>query len=178
MRAGSPLPRLFRDGTWVLVGDVCLTRMGQGPECWAQEFDRTAAIKIEGDWAHVPSVRPGTRASVVGRLVTRGSTKVLQDAQVMPSIAQSGASPLGMRASSVIGPTPDTSGLLVMVVGRVTDTAPDQFTIDDGSIRGGLTVFCSKNVTSPEAGRFVRAVGIAGPEGLTVLDQADIVGLD
>jgi hypothetical protein len=83
-----------------------------------------------------------------------------------------------MRNCWVSGRCVDNSGLLVMVIGRLIDTSPDGFVIDDGTVPGGLAMRCLVPFPIPEVGRLVRVEGISTPNGVLVCLPGDVVELD
>lgn len=167
-----PLP----DGTWVRIAGLRVSRMGQGPECFLQQADRVAGIRACGDWSGIPYLDPGTCTAVVGRLASDGHMRVLLDAELMPSAVREPPRPLGMLCRCA-GTGANNTGLLVCVVGRVSEAYPDHFVLQDGSTRSGLAVACLNSAAAPAPGTFVRVVGIAVPEGLVVCEIEDILPL-
>ncbi len=164
-------------GTWVRIPGLCVSRMGQGPECFAQDLSRVAGIRVTGDWPKMPYLRPGTLVTVVGRLEMDAGLPTLRDGELLPSVTLSPPRPLAMLSRCITRPTSGatSNGLLVTVVGRVVDAEVESLTLDDGSLRGGLRVDCFNSAAPPPVGALVRITGISRGDSLSVYRLEDVV---
>lgn len=188
--------RDWPDGTWVRLRSVLVSRMGEGAGCFVETADRGSGIGVAGLKKNIPSMQPGTVVTVVGRLVTSGTVRMVADAEVMQTVTQKPIRPLSMSNVSVGGgsgsyvaqPTRgqrgsawgsgvNTVGLLVTVVGRVTGVGSRQFVINDGSLPGGLTIRCHNNAGVPRFGQIARVTGIATPDGVDAYAARDVTSL-
>lgn len=173
--------RQLPDGVWVRITNLKVTRMGYGPECFLWDSNRIVGIKAVGDWASIPYLKPGTVTTVVGCLRSDGPLRVIENAEVFPSIGAEVPRSLGMLSRSVSCSTEFggsglcNCGLLVTVVGRVTEGSSDSFVLWDGSLANGLRVSCFNSAIPPPEGSVVRVTGIVVPGGLAVYDHEDIV---
>jgi hypothetical protein len=173
--------RQLPDGVWVRIADLQVTRMGYGPECFLWDKTRVIGIKAVGNWASMPYLKPGTVATVVGCLRSEGPLRVIENAELFPSVVAELPRSLGMLSSSIrcsaesVGWGLCNCGLLVTVVGRVTESSSDSFVLWDGSLVNGLKVICLNSAIPPVNGSVVRVTGIVISGGLVVYDHEDIV---
>ncbi len=165
------------DGVWVRLKNVRVSRMGLGPVCYVQEADRSAGIEAVGDRSRMPYVAPGTKATLIGRLASRGPMRIMADAELMPSVVIAAPRPIGVRASWLNDSSSDYTGMLIMVIGRVTNAASDGFAVDDGSVPGGIPVIRETPVPV-DVGGFVRVIGIWTPDGLVLCGEGDLAKLN
>jgi hypothetical protein len=178
-RAAASVPnvagaKLASDGEWVRLDGVVLSRMGDGPECFVQDADRCAGIRVSGQWGGILSLQPGSGISVVGCLATENGMRVLKQAEVTPSGTSVALSPLGMSARSV--KSPKSIGLLVVVWGRVLSATSGGFTISGINKKiPFISVICRGSATVPPLGAFVRLVGISTPDGVAIYQAGDVV---
>ncbi|MHB9037660.1 MAG: C25 family cysteine peptidase [Armatimonadota bacterium] len=186
--------KLLPDATWVRIVGLVTSRMGEGPECFLEEPDRRAGIQAKATWFNIPYMQPGTRADIVGCLASEANTRIIADAEFSPSMVGQFPRPLGMpnkfvgggsygfseggrligQAGSPWGAGANNVGLLVSVWGKVIARDPNGFTVDDGSLPGGIRVRCFNMVAPPDIGRVVRVTGIATPQGVSVYGTEDI----
>ena len=167
---------------WVHLDGLIVSRMGFDSECFVQDANRTYGLELVGSDEGIPYLKPGTKTSVVGCLTSKNGMKVIENAEMEPSIVGSVPRPLGMLNSCVCRDKAGLAayGLLVTVWGRVgsSNTAVAEsgcFTIDDGSVNGGINVECYNSAFIPSYGSFVRITGIATPDGMEVFSSDDII---
>ena len=159
------------EGMWVKISDVIVARMGEGPQAFIQDIQRTMGVTIYGDWLNMPYVNPGTRAVVIGRVFAVDGMFAITDAELIPSILSNLIS-LGMRNSSIGA---NNSGLLITTWGRVMSVESNHFILDDGSLTDGLEVQYLNGVISPELGQFVAITGISSRGKVIVCRSEDII---
>ena len=82
--------------------------------------------------------------------------------------------PVSGQMGSAVGYGPNNVGKLVTVWGRVTSSSPGVFTIDDGTLPGGLIVNCRVQVLRPGVGTFVRVTVIAAPHGVDIYGNGGV----
>lgn len=183
--------RLLPDGTWVKLNGKALT-LRSGNDCWIQERDRSAGIRIASDVLF--TALPGTIQNALGRLATRDGERYLdlteltftgQQHSPRPLVVNSrnlGGGPLGAHTPGVAGGTGlNNTGLLVRLAGRITAIGDGWYCVDDGAgLRDGLPgggdgppgVRVIGPVTGVAVGDFVRVTGVSStavlPGGETV----------
>ena len=195
--ADIPTAKRSPDGTWVRLTGTRIARMGDSGQCFVVSKDGLPGIQVVGVPWQIPIMKPGTTATVVGRLMTQGNMRVLADAEVMPSNSGPAPRPVGLANRAVGGadffysPGPPVSGqkgslwgggannigMLVVVWGRVKSATSHGFMIEDGSLPSGLPITCLGSATPPTGKPHVRVTGIAGPYGVFACDSSDIVPL-
>lgn len=160
----------------IVTIDYCLvSRIGEGPECYVQDANRCAGLRVTGAWDAALTLVPGSSVKVTGRITTESSMRVLRDAQVTLLSGQAlPPSPIGMLNKDV--GDAKNMGLLVTVWGNVLPTSEAGSVISDGSLRAGLKITCRGTALEPSGGR-VRVTGIATSDGVVVYDGGDIVSL-
>lgn len=185
------------DETWVRIRSLLVSRTGEGTRCFLQAADRSSGVEAVGRNENVPILLPGTVATVVGRFISAGASRILVDAIVMPTAQRKEMRPLGMKNLSVGGGSsgysseppvrgqvgsqwglgPNNVGLLVTVVGRVIGADDNEFTITDGSLPTGLRVRCFNTAKPSSVGAMVRVTGISTPDGVSVFGAGDVIKL-
>lgn len=170
------------DDTLVKIDYCVVSRMGDGPECYVEDANRCAGIRLTGTWGNILKLDPGAPVKAVGRLGTENGMRVLRDAQmttlagqIAPSAGAGGVGPLAMRNKDV--GDPKNLGLLVTVWGRVTSTSQDSFVITDGSLAAGLKITCRGAASVPRLMGYVKVTGISTTDGLVTYSAADMVTL-
>jgi len=178
LRAATAVPsvgaaKLASDGAWVRLDGAVLSRMGDGPECFVQDANRCAGIRVTGEWGGIANLQPGSRTAVIGCLATENGMRVLKQAEMIPSGVIGTVGALGMSARSVR--SPKSVGLLVVVWGRVLSVSGSSFAITGANKKiPRITITRHGLVTVPPVGAFVRVVGISTPDGVAVYQAGDM----
>jgi len=159
------------EGSWVTLTSALLSRTDP-VECFVQDADRCAGIRVYYESGAVQSLAPGTVVSVTGRLVSEGGMRVLENADISPAGGTATLAPLGV--SNADCSDPKTFGLLVKVWGKVLSSSASSFAISDGSRGAGLIIACRNMVTPPPVGSFARVVGVCTPDDVSVYRAADL----
>ncbi len=159
------------DGIWVQISSAILSR-ADSVECFAQDLNRCAGIRIYYESTVVQSIAPGSEVSIVGRISTEAGMRVLENASVNATGATSTISPLGISNANCADSK--TFGLLTTVWGRVLSCSTSSFVLSDGSTDNGITVACHNFVTPPPVGSYARVVGICTPDDVSVYRTEDI----
>jgi uncharacterized lipoprotein YddW (UPF0748 family) len=130
------------DSTPVVVDPAKVLSANLGGFCYVQEPDGTRGIRMEVgcQW------EPGDMVRVAGRLATIGGERCLQSVETALVGNGSAPKPVGLRIADLGGASPDgyteglagatgcyNLGLLVRIVGRVTEKGSGYFVVDDGS---------------------------------------------
>lgn len=170
--SGISTARGMPDGTYItLTGKVVTAVLPD--RVWIEDPDRTATIAVEG-----ASANEGDVVSVSGKLGTQGCFRVITSAQITVLSTMPVPNALGMRQSALGGGplSPQLPGIsggiglynigqLVRVWGRVTQSSPTDFYVDDGSGVIGFSGVSGVDVltngfTQPQAGWMVQVTGI------------------
>ncbi len=165
------------DGALVTIDRCVISRVKDAGECYVQDVDHYAAIRVLGSWDDVPV--PGALVRVVGRMHTEGAMRVLREAHItsldssppVPGVCTA-VKPVGLL-NREIGDS-KTLGLLVTVWGRVVSSSQNTFIISDGSRSQGLDVSCLGAAVPPSAGS-VKVTGISTIDGVIVYAPEDII---
>ncbi len=137
------------DGAWVTIDAAVLSR-ADSVECFVQDANRCAGIRVYYESTSVANLQPGSVVSVTGRLVSEGGMRVLENAEVAAAGESLPLSPLGVTNAGCADAK--TFGLLVKVWGRVVSSSASSFVIADGSGRAGITIACHNLVSPPPVG--------------------------
>lgn len=172
IRRSVAAARDVADSSIAHIDTAVATRTGDGSQCWVEDPNRCAGMLITGQWSGGLKLDPGVVVTVAGLMATENGIHVLKNSQVTPISTTSALGPLAM-------PNRDTRiqrnlGLLVTVCGRIVASSGQTFVLSDGSLPQGLTVTCHGTFAAPTAG-YVKATGIAVPDGVAVYRAEDIV---
>lgn len=177
-RAGSY--RGFPDGALVDVENVVVTRTFPG-EYYVQGLDRSSGIKV----VSAEPVQEGCVLRLAGTISHDGAERYLKDVTVTVTGTAS-AKPLLVSAKSLGGSTDgwiqgcsggtgmNNVGLLVKVMGRITDAPPGCIYVDDGSApcEDGVTHSVRVNVQTPHAFQVGSYVMVTGISALVLSDSS------
>lgn len=170
--AGVGALRQMADGAWARLDRAVLTRIGDGDECFVQDENRCAGIRVTGPG--VAALQPGSEVSVTGCLATENGMRVLSQATATPTGASTAVSPLGMSARGIKNAT--SYGLLVLTWGRVLSDAGNSFTVPGINKKSStLKITCHGSDAAPPVGTFVLITGISTPDGVAVYGAGDVV---
>lgn len=163
------------DNTPVIVDPAKVLSANLGGFCYVQEPAGTRGLRMDVgcQW------EPGDMVRVAGRLATVGGERCLQSVEAVLAGNGSAPKPVAVRIAGLGGASPDyytegltgasgcyNLGLLVRIVGRVTEKAPGCFVVDDGS---GATVKVYSAAVVPDDA-FVGVTGVASVEsGMRVI---------
>lgn len=163
----TPNPKSLPDGTGVQVTGIVGAGSSQfSMVAYIQQPDRAWGIRLNNVFT---ACSPGDSVIVTGKMATVYGERAITCESLTRLGSGPAPKPLAMTNAAVINPDQlDSRGLLVRSCGMVTavNTTAKHFTIDDGSVPGGIYVLCSglatgNNIPLPDVGQRVVVTGIS-----------------
>ena len=137
---------------------------------YVEKVDRSGGLAVEMATGDI--LLPGALVDAMGDVAEANGERRLANTFILPLGQTDVPAPLVMRASSVGGPAFGqqgcmSTGLLVRVAGRVTDSTSGFIYVDDGSacppgqVASGVRVLLPSGVAAPAVGSWVDVTGIS-----------------